>query len=87
MCGILGIYNLDNTDVSSEVLCAMGEKIAHRGPDSEGQFIQGNIGLFHKRLAILDPSDKGIQPMASKDGQWVIVFNGCLLYTSDAADE
>ena len=78
MCGILGIYNLDKTDVSSEVLSAMGEKIAHRGPDSEGQFIQGNIGLFHKRLAILDTSDKGIQPMASRDGQWVVVFNGCI---------
>ncbi len=87
MCGILGIYNLDKTDVSSEVLSAMGEKIAHRGPDSEGQFIQGNIGLFHKRLAILDPSDKGIQPMASKDGQWVIVFNGCIYNFKELREE
>ena len=78
MCGILGIYNLDKTDVSAKLLITMGKKIAHRGPDGEGQLIQGNIGLYHKRLAILDPSDQGMQPMVSRDGQWIVVFNGCI---------
>jgi len=78
MCGILGIYNLDGTAVDSDLLNLMGQKIAHRGPDGEGQFVQDSIGLLHKRLAILDPSDKGKQPMASKDGQWIVVFNGCI---------
>ncbi len=78
MCGILGIYNLDGTAVDSDLLNLMGQKIAHRGPDGEGQFVQDAIGLLHKRLAILDPSDKGKQPMASKDGQWIVVFNGCI---------
>ena len=78
MCGILGIFNLDGTDVNSDLLNLMGEKIAHRGPDDEGQFVQDNIGFLHKRLAILDPSDKGKQPMTSKDGQWIVVFNGCI---------
>ena len=78
MCGILGIYNLDGTTVDSDLLNLMGQKIAHRGPDGEGQFVQDSIGLLHKRLAILDPSDKGKQPMASKDGQWIVVFNGCI---------
>jgi asparagine synthase (glutamine-hydrolysing) len=78
MCGILGIYNLDGTNVDPDLLNLMGQKIAHRGPDGEGQFVQDSIGLLHKRLAILDPSDKGKQPMASKDGQWIVVFNGCI---------
>lgn len=78
MCGILGIYNLDGTAVDSNLLNRMGQKIAHRGPDGEGQFVQDAIGLLHKRLAILDPSYKGKQPMASKDGQWIVVFNGCI---------
>lgn len=78
MCGILGIYNLDGTAVSGQILGSMGKKIVHRGPDGEGQYVYDNIGLLHKRLAILDPSEKGKQPMVSKDGQWVIVFNGCI---------
>jgi asparagine synthase (glutamine-hydrolysing) len=78
MCGILGIYNLDGTAVDSDLLNLMGQKIAHRGPDGEGQFVKDAIGLLHKRLAILDPSEKGKQPMASKDGQWIVVFNGCI---------
>ena len=78
MCGILGIYNLDGKAVDSDLLNLMGQKIAHRGPDGEGQFVQDSIGLLHKRLAILDPSEKGKQPMASKDGQWIVVFNGCI---------
>jgi asparagine synthase (glutamine-hydrolysing) len=78
MCGILGIFNLDGTVVDSDLLNLMGQKIAHRGPDGEGLFVQDSIGLLHKRLAILDPSDKGKQPMASKDEQWIVVFNGCI---------
>ena len=78
MCGILGIYNLDSTAVNPKVLTAMGKKIAHRGPDGEGTYLDQNIGMIHKRLAILDTSSKGQQPMQSKDGQWVIVFNGCI---------
>lgn len=56
----------------------MTTALAHRGPDSSGMYIQNQIGLGHRRLSILDVSDKGAQPMKSKDGQWVIVFNGCI---------
>ena len=87
MCGILGIYNLDGKSVNSEILHTMGQNIAHRGPDGEGQFVQNNIGLLHKRLAILDPSDKGKQPMISKDGQWVLVFNGCIYNFKELRNE
>jgi len=78
MCGILGIYNLDKSDVDLNLLFSMGRKMSHRGPDGEGHFLQNEIGLFHNRLAILDPSDKGKQPMTSKNGDWVVVFNGCI---------
>jgi len=52
--------------------------LAHRGPDGEGIYIKGNIGLAHKRLAIIDPSPRAAQPMTSRNKQWVIVFNGCI---------
>ena len=68
MCGILGIFNLNELEVDPELLKIMGEEISHRGPDGDGIYLEGNLGLIHKRLAILDPSDKGKQPMQSKDG-------------------
>jgi len=78
MCGILGVYHLNNKPVKLSNLVAMAEKIAHRGPDDEGFYHNKNIGLAHKRLSVLDVSSKGAQPMYSKDGKWVIVFNGCI---------
>lgn len=78
MCGILGVYNLTGEQVSLAYVKQMSDKIAHRGPDGEGVWIDGNIALAHKRLAILDTSDKGAQPMRSRDQKWTIVFNGCI---------
>ena len=78
MCGILGIYNLDGSSVIKDSIVEMGNQINHRGPDGEGIFVQNNIGFVHKRLAILDPTENGQQPMHSKDGKWVIIFNGCI---------
>lgn len=56
----------------------MAETIAHRGPDDEGFYIKENIALAHKRLAIIDTSKNGTQPMISRNGKWVVVFNGCI---------
>jgi len=78
MCGILGIYNLNRSPISSTNLKLMAEKMAHRGPDGEGFYLKDEIGLAHKRLAILDISSRGAQPMSSKNGEWVITFNGCI---------
>jgi len=78
MCGILGIFNLDGKPFLLNNLVMMAEQIAHRGPDDEGYYIKDNIALAHKRLSIIDTSSKGAQPMTSKDGKWVIVFNGCI---------
>jgi asparagine synthase (glutamine-hydrolysing) len=78
MCGITGIFNINGTSVSQSVLKSMTDRIAHRGPDGEGTFIEENIGLGHRRLAILDTSSLGNQPMFSKNGEWAVVFNGCI---------
>lgn len=76
MCGIVGILNLDNEPVSPVILRKMTDKIAHRGPDGEGFYVDGFIGLGHRRLAILDLSSAGHQPMVSKDGNYILTYNG-----------
>lgn len=76
MCGITGLINLDGASVSPVILKKMTDAIAHRGPDGEGQWIEGNIGLGHRRLAIIDLSPAGHQPMISADHRWVLSYNG-----------
>ena len=78
MCGIVGIYNKNKKPVYRQTLKNMSDKLAHRGPDGEGLYLNAHLGLAHRRLAILDTSPKGNQPMSSKDGKWTIVFNGCI---------
>ncbi len=78
MCGIAGILKLNGQPVLKQEVKAMANALVHRGPDDEGIFIEENIGLGHRRLAILDISSNGNQPMVSHDGDWVIVFNGCI---------
>jgi asparagine synthase (glutamine-hydrolysing) len=78
MCGIVGVFNLNGEPFALNNLKLMSETISHRGPDGDGYFVDNQIGLAHKRLAILDVSSKGAQPMTSKDGNWIITFNGCI---------
>lgn len=78
MCGIVGVFNLNKEPFPLSALKKMASTLDHRGPDGEGYYIQDNIALAHKRLAILDTSAKGAQPMMSKNGDWVITFNGCI---------
>jgi asparagine synthase (glutamine-hydrolysing) len=75
MCGIAGLVGTSQP-ISETLLAAMRDDLAHRGPDDEGQWIQGNVGLAHRRLAVVDLSVQGHQPMHSANGQWVIVYNG-----------
>ena len=56
MCGITGLINLNGAPVSPIILKKMTDAIAHRGPDGEGQWVEGNVGLGHRRLAIIDLS-------------------------------
>ncbi len=78
MCGFAGIFHLNHRPVEQGLLEKMNRAIGHRGPDGEGIFIGNGIGLAHRRLAILDTSENGNQPMHSADGRWVVVFNGCI---------
>jgi asparagine synthase (glutamine-hydrolysing) len=78
VCGIAGIFHLSGKPVADNQIKQMTRALAHRGPDGEDIYISKNIGLGHRRLAILDISPRGCQPMASKNGEWIIVFNGCI---------
>lgn len=76
MCGIAGMWRWDGQPVNEDRLQRMGEAIAHRGPDGEGSWIEGGVGLAHRRLAIIDVSQRGAQPMVSADERYVVTFNG-----------
>ncbi|MDH7500555.1 MAG: asparagine synthase (glutamine-hydrolyzing) [candidate division NC10 bacterium] len=76
MCGIAGIFHLNGEPVSPVVLRKMTDAIAHRGPDGEGFFIDSFIGLGHRRLAIIDLSPAGHQPMMTSDDQYIVTYNG-----------
>ncbi len=76
MCGIAGIFNLNGEPVSPVLLRKMTNSIAHRGPDGEGFYTDSFIGLGHRRLAIIDLSPAGHQPMSTPDGQFAITYNG-----------
>jgi len=76
MCGITGMLHFDGGPVSPVVLRAMTDALAHRGPDGEGFFIEGPVGLGHRRLAIIDLSAAGRQPMATPDGRYTLTYNG-----------
>ncbi|MEX3011473.1 asparagine synthase (glutamine-hydrolyzing) [Hoeflea sp. TYP-13] len=78
MCGLAGFLDFEGTDtaVCRRVGLAMADSLAHRGPDAEGVWVEDGICLAHRRLAILDLSEAGQQPMTSACGRYVIVFNG-----------
>lgn len=76
MCGIAGIFNLNGAPVSTVILRRMTDAIIHRGPDGEGFYTDGFVGLGHRRLAIIDLSEAGHQPMITKNGQVVLSYNG-----------
>jgi asparagine synthase (glutamine-hydrolysing) len=78
MCGIAGIFNFNKEPISHATIKSMIDIIAHRGPDGEGIYIDDYLALGHKRLSILDVTPSGSQPMASKNGEWIIIFNGCI---------
>ena len=76
MCGIAGQYCYDGKAPDTVLLARMSELLAHRGPDGKGSEIRGSIGLVYRRLAIIDLSDDGLQPMTNEDGTLWLVFNG-----------
>ena len=76
MCGIAGIVSFDPRDrVDERRLTTMRDVMRHRGPDGEGLFLDGPVGLAHRRLSIVDVS-AGHQPMSNEDASIWVVFNG-----------
>ena len=76
MCGICGIINFYGQPVNEVLIRNMMRIMKHRGPDDEGIFINGKVGLGFVRLSIIDLSPAGHQPMHSFDNRYVVVFNG-----------
>jgi asparagine synthase (glutamine-hydrolysing) len=76
MCGICGVVNFDGSPVDPRMLRRMTDAIAHRGPDGEGWYRDRGVGLGHRRLAILDLSPAGHQPMITPDGRFALTYNG-----------
>ena len=75
MCGIAGYLG----DFAAELLPRMNQAQAHRGPDGQGVWSSGRVGLAHVRLAILDLSPAGHQPMSDARGRVTLVFNGAIV--------
>ena len=80
MCGIVGVMRFANarSPVNADVLVAMRDAMAHRGPDGAGLWTDegGRIGLAHRRLSVIDLAPEAAQPMVTPDGALTIVFNG-----------
>ena len=87
MCGIAGILNLNGQPASSAILKQMTDAIIHRGPDGEGQYTDGCLGLGHRRLAIIDLSEAADQPMVSADGRLALTYNGEVYNFCELRDE
>jgi asparagine synthase (glutamine-hydrolysing) len=78
MCGIAGILKARGDRVEQADLRALAAALTHRGPDDEGFHLDGNLGLAHRRLSILDLTPAGRQPMCNEDGTVWVVYNGQL---------
>src|SRR5690242_3819908 len=85
MCGIAGILHRDGWPIDRESLGRMTRAIVHRGPDSEGVYVEDgrpSIGMAARRLAIIDVKNGG-QPMSTEDGRYTIVYNGEIFNASE----
>ncbi len=76
MCGIAGACNQNSTPVARADIEAMTEALSHRGPDGSGIYEGGPVALGHRRLAIIDLSSAGQQPMSNETGSILITYNG-----------
>lgn len=91
MCGIVGFLGSDlfTDKIQQETLIKMSDQIYSRGPDSSGIWIDSSsrIGLAHRRLAIVDLSEAGHQPMSSSSNRFVITYNGEIYNSKEIKDE
>lgn len=87
MCGIAVICGIAGKSADAATLERMTQSLVHRGPDDSGYFLDGAVGLGFRRLAILDLSPTGHQPMVSGDERFVLVFNGEIFNYVELRDE
>ncbi|MCK4708964.1 MAG: N-acetylglutaminylglutamine amidotransferase, partial [Gammaproteobacteria bacterium] len=78
MCGIFGGLSLSGKSIDKAIVEKMSQQVARRGPDDRGEFYDGPVMLGHRRLAIIDLSEKGHQPMTDVQQNLTIVFNGTI---------
>ena len=76
MCGIAGVFFFNGRKASGQLLKAMTDAMAHRGPDADGFYVEENIGLGHRRLSIIDLSEAANQHFADHAGRYHMVYNG-----------
>ena len=80
MCGLVGFWNPAGLQAqpAKQLVAALAERLVHRGPDDQGEWVDGaaGIALGHRRLAVIDLSAAGHQPMTSGSDRYVIAFNG-----------
>lgn len=85
MCGFVGFTNKIND--ASIVLGKMMDRIKHRGPDSDGKYVDEQIAMGFRRLSIIDLSDQGSQPIFNEDKSLVLTFNGEIYNYNDLREE
>ena len=78
MCGLFGALSFNGNAISSEHAASMSARVAQRGPDDKGEYFNGPVMLGHRRLAIIDLSAAGHQPMQDSSERYSIVFNGTI---------
>ena len=76
MCGIAGIVNQSGDKICEQSMKKMADAVSHRGPDDEGYLVDGNVGLAHRRLSVIDLSPSGKQPMVAGKGRYTLTYNG-----------
>ena len=87
MCGIAGFANLDGAPAARDLIEQMTRAVAHRGPDGEGHYVWNTVALGHRRLAIIDLTEHGHQPMLYQNGDLVLTYNGEIYNYLELRDE
>ncbi len=87
MCGLFGALSFDGSAINPDHASSMSARVAQRGPDDKGEFFDGPVMLGHRRLAIIDLSAAGHQPMQDSSERYTIVFNGTIYNYPELREE
>jgi asparagine synthase (glutamine-hydrolysing) len=87
VCGFAGDVRFDGSSADQAAVARMTDRMASRGPDGDGAWADGRTALGHRRLAIIDPSDAGAQPMVDDELDLAVVFNGCIYNHAELREE